>query len=190
MTTGPRSGAASRRLPRSFFARPTLVVARDLLGKVLTYDGKAARLVEVEAYIGAEPASHARSGPTARNYPMFGPPGFTYVYRIYGMYDCLNLATEPKGFGAAILVRGAEPVAGFNERARLAGPGLLCAAFGITTALTNVDLTRGPVAVRDAPQVPARLVGRSARIGVGDGKLFRFYVRGSSGVSGPAAARA
>jgi DNA-3-methyladenine glycosylase len=176
-----------RRLGRAFFARPTLVVARDLLGKILEFDGKAARLVEVEAYIGDEPASHARFGLTGRNYPMFGPPGFTYVYRIYGTWDCLNLSTEPEGFGAAILVRGAEPVGGFADGARLAGPGLLCAAFGITTAHTNLDLTRGPIAVRDAAAPPARLVGRSARIGVGDVKPYRFYVRGSPGVSGPRA---
>jgi DNA-3-methyladenine glycosylase len=180
----PRAG---RRLPRSFFARPTLVVARDLLGKVLSFGGRAARLVEVEAYIGDEPASHARFGLTKRNYPMFGPPGFSYVYRIYGTYDCLNLSTEPEGFGAAILVRGAEPVAGFGEGARLAGPGLLCAAFGITTAHTNLDLTRGPIAVRDAEPVPARSVGRSHRIGVLDDRPWRFYVRGSPGVSGPRA---
>jgi DNA-3-methyladenine glycosylase len=180
---------AGIRLGRAFFVRPTLIVARDLVGKILTYDGKAARLVEVEAYIGSEPASHARFGLTGRNYPMFGPPGFTYVYRIYGMYDLLNLSTEPKGVGAAILLRGAEPLAGFADGARLAGPGLLTRAFGITTAHTNLDLTRGPIAVRDAPRLPARAVGRSRRIGVYDGKPWRFYVRGSIGVSGPGALR-
>ena len=149
------------------------------------FDGKAARLVEVEAYIGDEPASHARFGRTKRNYPMFGPPGFTYVYRIYGTYDCLNLSTEPKGVGAAILVRGAEPLAGFENGARLAGPGLLCAAFGITTAHTNLDLTHGAIAVRDAAPLLSGAVGRSHRIGVNDRKPWRFYVRGSTGVSGP-----
>lgn len=178
-----------RRLPRSFFARPTLVVARELLGKSLAFDGRAARIVEVEAYIGGEAASHARSGLTRRNFPMFGPPGFTYVYRIYGMYDCLNLSTEPEGTGAAILVRGAEPLEGFAGGVRLAGPGLLCAAFGITTAHTNLDLTRGPIRVLDAPPLPPRLVGRSHRINVYDERPWRFYVRGSSGVSGPSSLR-
>lgn len=162
------------------------MVARDLLGKILVFDGKAARLVEVEAYIGGEPASHARFGLTGRNFPMFGPPGFTYVYRIYGMYDCLNLTTEPKGVGAAILVRGAEPLAGFDDRARLAGPGLLCRAFGITTEHTNLDLTRGEIAVHNADSLSPRAVGRSHRIGVHDRRPWRFYVRGSRGVSGPA----
>ncbi|HYY55076.1 MAG TPA: DNA-3-methyladenine glycosylase [Candidatus Dormibacteraeota bacterium] len=178
------------RLPRSFFARPTLLVARDLLGKVLTFGDKAARLVEVEAYIGDDPASHARFGLTGRNYPMFGPPGFTYVYRIYGNWDCLNLSTEPAGIGAAILVRGAEPLTGFDDGVRLTGPGLLCAAFGITTKHTNLDLTRGPIAVRDTPPLPARTIGRSHRIGVKDRRPWRFYVRGSAGVSGPASLRA
>ncbi|OLC52033.1 MAG: hypothetical protein AUH85_17915 [Chloroflexi bacterium 13_1_40CM_4_68_4] len=175
-----------RRLPRSFFARPTLIVARDLLGKILVFDGKAARLVEVEAYIGGESASHARFGLTGRNFPMFGPPGFTYVYRIYGTYDCLNLTTEPQGFAAAILVRGAEPLAGFDDSARLAGPGLLCRAFGITTAHTNLDLTRGAIAIHDAESISSRIVGRSRRIGVHDPRARRFYIRGSRGVSGPA----
>lgn len=177
----------SPRLTRAFFARPTLLVARDLLGKILTFGDKAARLVEVEAYIGGEPASHARFGRTARNYPMFGPPGYTYVYRIYGMYDCLNLSTEPKGFGAAILVRGVEPLAGFRDGTRLAGPGLVCRAFGITTAHTNIDLTRGEIGVRDAAALPRGAIGRSHRINVHDRKQWRFYVRGSAGVSGPRA---
>lgn len=178
-----------RRLARSFFARPTLVVARDLLGKVLTCDGRAARIVEVEAYIGDDPASHARFGLTGRNFPMFGPPGFTYVYRIHQVH-CLNVSTEPKGVGAAVLVRGAEPLGGFEDDARLAGPGLLCRAFGLTVAHTNLDLLRGPIAVRDAPRVPRVLIGRSRRIGVRDGRSWRFYVRGSPGVSGPPALRA
>ena len=178
------------RLGRAFFGRPTLVVARALLGKLLTFEDRVARIMEVEAYIGGEPASHARFGLTKRNFPMFGLPGFTYVYRIYGVYDCLNLSTEPKGFGAAILIRGAEPLAGFAAGTRLAGPGLLCRAFGITTAHTNRDLARGPIAVRDAARVPARLLGRSHRIGVHDRKPWRLYVRDSPGVSGPSSLRA
>lgn len=131
-----------------------------------------------------DPASHSRNGRTPRNFPMFGPPGRTYVYLIYGMYHCLNLSTEPAGVGAAVLLRGAEPLAGFPEGARLSGPGLLCAAFGITTAHSDLDLIRGPIAVRDAAAIPPRLVGRSPRIGVSDARPWRFFVRGSSAVSG------
>jgi len=180
---------SGRRLSRSFFARPTLTVARDLLGRILVFDGKAARLVEVEAYVGDDPASHARFGQTGRNFPMFGPPGFSYVYRIYGVYDCLNLTTEPKGFGAAILVRGAEPLDGFDQVERLSGPGLLCRAFGITTAHTNLDLTRGPIAIHPGTPPAPRSIGRSHRIGVHDRRPWRFYVRGSPGVSGPSGLR-
>ncbi len=176
------------RLPRAFFARPTLVVARELLGKVLAFEDRAARIVEVEAYVEGDPASHARFGLTPRTFPMFGPPGFTYVYRIHQVH-CLNLTTEPRGIGAAVLIRGAEPLRGFDAGARLAGPGVLCRAFGISVAHTNLDLARGPIAVRDAPRLPAGRVGRSARIGVRDQSLWRFYVRGSHGVSGPAALR-
>ncbi|TMC68447.1 MAG: DNA-3-methyladenine glycosylase [Chloroflexi bacterium] len=109
-----------RRLRRSFYARPTARVARDLLGKTLNYDGpagrQAARIVEVEAYLGArDPASHAYRGPTLRTAPMFGPPGRSYVYFVYGMYHCLNVVTERNGVAGAVLLRGAEPLAGFDD---------------------------------------------------------------------------
>ncbi len=151
---------------------------------MLTFGDKAARIVEVEAYVGDDPASHARFGPTKRNFPMFGPPGFTYVYRIHQVH-CLNLSTERKGIGAAVLVRGAEALAGFAERARLTGPGLLCRAFGMSIAHTNLDLTHGPINIHDAPRVPSRHVGISRRIGVRDARPWRLYVRRSRGVSGP-----
>lgn len=121
---------------------------------------------------------------------MFGPGGFTYVYLIYGMYSCLNISTEREGAGAAVLIRGAEALDGFGEPPpNLAGPGLVCRAFGITTAHTNLDLLTGPIAVLDAPPIAAARVGRSARIGVRDMRPWRFYVRGSPGVSGPPAMR-
>ena len=203
----PRARRFGRRLPRSFFERPTLTVARELLGKALVYDPvgsprakgaravdssagrRAARIVEVEAYIGREPASHARFGPTRRNFPMFGPGGFTYVYFIYGMHHCLNVSSEREGRGAAILVRGAEPLEGFAPGTRLDGPGLVCRAFRCTTAHSNLDLTRSTLSVRDAPLVPRGEVGRSRRIGVRDEKPWRFYVRASPGVSGPPSLR-
>src|SRR5437899_5930222 len=128
----PEPARFGRRLPRSFYARGTALVARDLLGKTLVYAGpagvRAARIVEVEAYLGLrDPASHAYRGPTPRTAPMFGPPGRSYVYFVYGMYHCLNVVTERDGVAGAVLLRGAEPIAGFDDPAPrlLAGPGLL-----------------------------------------------------------------
>ncbi len=128
-------------LPREFYDRPTATVARDLLGKLLVRRRpdraeRVARIVEVEAYLGVrDAASHARRGPTPRAAIMFGPPGHLYVYLIYGMHHCLNLVTESDGTAGAVLIRAAEPVAGFDAgpgRRILSGPGKLCAALGIT----------------------------------------------------------
>jgi DNA-3-methyladenine glycosylase len=190
----PGTAETGRRLPRDFYARPTLIVERDLVGKVLALEAagstKSARIVEVEAYLGGrDPASHAYRGPTPRTAPMFGPPGRSYVYFVYGMYHCLNIVTEMDGIAGAVLLRGAEPLAGFGEAepSALAGPGKLARAFGITTKDTDLDLVRSKLTIRDAPRVPPSRVMRSARIGLNEhattDKPWRLYVRGSSGVS-------
>lgn len=181
------------RLRRSFYARPTLEVARDLLGKILVYEGpaglRAARLVEAEAYLGGiDPASHAFRGPTTRTAPMFGAPGRTYVYFVYGMYFCMNVVSERAGTAGAALLRGAEPILGIDgDPQSLAGPGKLCRALGITTAQTNWDLLTSPISIRAAPPVPEEAVLATARIGLRPGatehELWRFSVRGSGGVS-------
>ena len=168
-------------------------MARDLLGKILVFDGplgrRAARIVEAEAYLGQrDPASHAYRGMTARTAPMFGPAGFSYVYLSHGLYPCMNVVCEGPGVAGAVLVRGAEPVEGVVEDPRrLAGPGLLCLAMGITTAQTDLDLVRSPLSIRDAPRVATRAVSRGARIGLSPGATFgepwRFWVTGSPGVS-------
>lgn len=192
----PGRARAGKRLPRDFYARPTLRVARDLLGKVLALETaastKTARIVEVEAYLGGrDPASHAYRGLTPRTAPMFGPPGRSYVYFVYGMYHCLNVVTESDGVAGAVLLRGAEPLAGFEDLdpRSLAGPGKLARAFGLTTEHTNLDLVRSILTVRDAPRVAASRVVRSARVGLNEhatmDKPWRLYVRGSSGVSRP-----
>jgi DNA-3-methyladenine glycosylase len=148
------------------------------------------RIVEVEAYVGTDDrASHARFGRTARNAVMFGPPGRAYVYLVYGMYDCLNVVTEPDGRAAAILIRAVEPVAGLDAMAaartahrpgrrgslrpedpRLAsGPGVLCAAFSIGRELTGTDLLDPEAPLRlELPEVPlpASQIGATARVGI------------------------
>jgi len=190
----PASSLLGERLPRGFYARPTLRVARDLLGKVLVLRDsgvtKAARIVEVEAYLGGrDPASHAYRGLTPRTAPMFGPPGRSYVYFVYGMYYCLNVVTERDGIAGAVLLRGAEPLAGWDGLAAraLAGPGKLARAFGLTTKHTDLDLVRSGLSIRDALPVPPSRVARSVRVGLNQhattSKRWRLFVRGSSGVS-------
>jgi DNA-3-methyladenine glycosylase len=180
------------RLPRSFYARPTLVVARELLGKVLLYDGpegrRAARLVEVEAYHGTrDPASHAFRGPTPRTSVMFGKPGHAYVYLSHGVWFCMNVVAHGSEIAGAVLLRGAEPLEGFAESARLSGPGLLGRAFALSTAQSGVDLTRSSLQLRDAELVAPRQIARGPRIGIAEsatsGKQWRLWIRGSSGVS-------
>lgn len=152
----PAAGGQDGPLLQGFYARPTLVVARDLLGRRLVrcIEGQrlSGRITEVEAYIGEDDmASHAARGKTDRNRPMYGAPGLAYVYFIYGMYFCLNAVTETEGFPAAILIRGIEPDEGVDlmvvrrvgqrKRNLANGPGKLCQALDIDRALNGHDLT-------------------------------------------------
>lgn len=183
----------AEKLSRSFYARDTRRVARALLGKVLVHqDGRtrrAARIVEVEAYHGpGDKASHARFGPTQRAAIMFGPPGYAYVYLVYGLSHCMNVVTGGEGFPAAVLVRAAEPVVGCLHSTR--GPGNLCRALRLSRAEHNgLDLTGSELFIEDAPRPPERIIatprvnveyaGRSA------GHPWRFFLEGSPFVSGP-----
>lgn len=131
-------------------------MAHDLVGTTLVSERRrtrvAARIVETEAYTGDDPASHSFAGRTARNASMFGPPGTLYVYLIYGMHHCLNVATGPEGEGSAVLFRAAEPVEGLGlmrrrrgaprDRDLCAGPARLCGAFGLDRRHDGIDLTR------------------------------------------------
>lgn len=195
----------SRKLTRSFFSRPTLEVALDLLGKSIHYRSKqgelGARIVEVEAYIGEDdPACHAATGPTARNRVMYGPPGFSYVYFIYGMYYCFNIVTEREGYPAAVLVRAAEPTVGLeimqahSPRVRastiLSGPGKFCRAFGLTTRQSGVDLT-GPELFLRNDGFAGGDVAISPRIGIRKGAdlPYRCFLAQSAAVSGTSRSR-
>ena len=132
-----------RRLPRSFYDRDTIVVARELLGKCLVHVSRdverVGRIVEVEAYLGPHDlAAHSSKGLTGRTEVMFGPPGHAYVYLIYGMYYCMNVVTEREGHASAVLLRALEPVK--NVDGRTCGPGLLCKAMRIDKRLNAHDL--------------------------------------------------
>src|ERR1700741_2966896 len=131
------------RLPREFYDRDTIAVARDLLGKCLVHrvDGapRIGRIVEVEAYLGPHDlAAHSSKGLTARTRVMFGPPGYAYVYLIYGMYFCVNVVTQREGVASAVLLRALEPVKNLETSAK--GPGLLCKAMHIDKRLNGHDL--------------------------------------------------
>lgn len=157
-------------LSRNWYARDTLSVARDLLGKVLVVGGARVRLVETEAYHGDDPASHCRNGPTDRCRVMFGPAGVAYVYFIYGMYEMLNLVTERPGYPGAVLIRGALPLSGLPAGVRLDGPGKLCRALGIKLSDTGRFFR-----VYDDGFRPRRVL-RTPRVGISAGteKLWRF----------------
>jgi DNA-3-methyladenine glycosylase len=181
-------------LTRAFYERPTTEVARDLLGKLLVRSGtptRVARIVEVEAYLGqADAASHARHGPTPRARIMFGPPGFLYVYLVYGMHNCMNFVTESDGTAGAVLIRAAQPLAGFDHganRRQLAGPGRLCAGFGVTRLQNGLDLCAGEMFLA-TDDLPRPRIKRSARIGVlyagaWANRKLRFYVPGDPHIS-------
>jgi len=187
-----------RILQRDFYERPTVTVARDLLGKVLVHGATAGTIVETEAYLGGDDlAAHSARGITDRTRVIFGPPGHAYVYFIYGMYECLNLVAEPAGRPGSVLVRALEPVEGIElmrqrrPSARkpedlASGPGKLTLALGITRAQNGADVTRGSLVVR-APAEPRKLeIDVTPRVGIrqcADWPL-RFLVRGNRFVSG------
>jgi len=183
------AGAPGDPLPHSFYERPARVVARAMLGKVLVHGARAGRIVETEAYVGAHDlACHAARGKTPRTRILWGPPGRAYVYFVYGMHWCFNAVTELEGRPGAVLVRGLEPLAGFDGPVRLDGPARLCRALHIIGAENGADLVTSALRILDAPAVPGREVERGPRIGVDYAKEWadrplRFWVRGSPGVS-------
>jgi DNA-3-methyladenine glycosylase len=201
------------KLPRSFYDRPTLEVARDLLGHVLVHDRRgvvtSGVIVEVEAYIGeSDPACHAAPGPTRRNAPLYGPPGYAYVYLNYGIHALFNVVSEGKGSPAAVLVRALDPLAGIEVMQRrrakemkgrrsrstrdpiaphdlCRGPGNLTMAMGITLADNRADLLGERLYIEETRDA-ATLVASGPRIGIrmGTDRPWRFWIRDHPAVSG------
>lgn len=178
-------------LPREFYDRDTIEVARDLLGKYLAraIGGvlRVGRIVETEAYLGPHDlAAHSARGLTARNKVMFGPPGFSYVYLIYGMYHCVNVVTGAEGHASAVLIRAVEPCE--NISAKTSGPGLLCRAMGIDRSLNGADLLGDEIFITDPSEKKRIAIVRRSRIGVDYAgvwakKPLRFYIKGNRFVS-------
>ncbi len=180
-------------LPRTFYDRDTIVVARALLGQYLVHvthsTARIGRIVEVEAYRGPQDrASHSSRGLTRRTKVMFGPPGFAYVYLIYGVHHCMNVVTEGAGRGAAVLLRALEPVQ--NVGGRTFGPGLLCRAMDIDLRLNAQDLLSDHFFIAAAPRIERFVIVKRPRVGVDYAgawakRQLRFYIRGNPFISRP-----
>jgi DNA-3-methyladenine glycosylase len=185
-------------IDRTFYDRPVLDVARDLLGAVVVHGDVALRLTEVEAYAGGhDPASHAFRGPTRRNAVMFGGGGHAYVYFTYGMHFCVNLVCGPQGQASAVLLRAGEVVegielardrrAGARDRDLARGPARLTVALGIDRALNGADVTRAdsPLRVINGEAVPDDAVRRGPRVGVSSAAElpWRMWIDGEPTVS-------
>src|SRR6266853_1059780 len=154
----PTRPSLGRPLKRAFFARSVHEVAPDLIGATLLVDGVGGIIVEVEAYHHTDPAAHSFRGPTARNMVMFGPPGFSYVYRSYGIHWCVNFVCEEAGSASAVLIRALQPTHGIpamrrrrrlhDERLLCSGPGKLTEALGISDQHNALPLDASPIALR------------------------------------------
>ena len=183
------------KLRRSFFDRPVLKVAPELIGANLLVNGVGGRIVEVEAYHHTDPAAHSYNGRTERNAVMFGPPGYAYVYRSYGIHWCLNFVCEEEGSASAVLIRALEPVAGIaamrrrrglvDERALCSGPGKLCEALGVSHRHNSLPLDRPPFELRARGESLDIVVG--VRIGITKAieHPWRYGLKGSRFLSKP-----
>jgi DNA-3-methyladenine glycosylase len=182
-----------QKLPRTFYDRDTIVVARELLGKHLVHVSggveRIGRIVEVEAYLGPHDlAAHSARGLTERTKIMFGPPGHAYVYLIYGMYCCMNVVTQPAGVASAVLLRAVEPVK--NVDGRTQGPGLLCKAMHIDKRLNGDDLLSDDFYIAASGEAQDFTIIKRPRVGVDYAgrwakRLLRFYIEGNPFISKP-----
>ena len=188
----PRLG---KPLKRAFFARSVHEVAPDLIGATLLVKGVGGIIVEVEAYHHTDPAAHSFHGPTPRNLVMFGPPGFAYVYRSYGIHWCVNFVCEKAGSASAVLIRALQPTHGIpamrrrrglhDERSLCSGPGKLCEALGITDRHSGLALDAPPIALH--ARTSKVEVATGVRIGITKAVDFpwRYGLKGSKFLSKP-----
>ncbi len=165
-------------LPRQFYARPTIEVARNLLGTVLTHGECSGIIVETEAYLGnGDLAAHSAAGLTHRTRVIFGPPGHAYVYLSYGIHECFNIVAEPDGQPGCVLIRALAPVTGLDimrtrrpagtpDHRLAAGPGNLTRALNITRQLYGHDLTQPPFSVSTGPELRSTEIEVTPRIGI------------------------
>ncbi len=184
-----------RLLRRNFFARRVHAVAPDLIGATLLFKGNGGVIVEVEAYHHTDPAAHSFGGPTERNTVMFGPPGYAYVYRSYGIHWCLNFVCEAEGSASAVLIRALAPTHGLaamrrrrglaDERLLCSGPGRLCQALGITDAQYGLALDAPPFAIFARTQDVDVAVGPRIGLTKAVDQPWRYGQRGSRFLSKP-----
>ncbi|MCF2523591.1 DNA-3-methyladenine glycosylase [Bradyrhizobium sp. G127] len=189
------SPAKGRLLTRKFFARSVHDVVPDLIGATLLVDGVGGIITEVEAYHHTEPAAHSFNGPTPRNMVMFGPPGFLYVYRSYGIHWCMNFVCEKEGSASAVLIRALEPTHGIpamrrrrglhDERSLCTGPGKLCEAMAVSNKHNGLVLDAPPIAIYARTRKPEIVTG--IRIGITKAAElpWRYGLKGSKFLSKP-----
>ena len=183
------------KLRREFFSRSVHEVAPDLIGATFLFNGVGGRIVELEAYHHTDPAAHSYGGRTERNAVMFGPPGYAYVYRSYGIHWCVNFVCEPEGSASAVLIRAIEPLEGLavmrrrrglsDVRLLCAGPGRLCQALGITHKQNGIPLDRPPFELRAPVDNPRLVVGKRIGITKAAERPWRYGLAGSSFLSKP-----
>jgi DNA-3-methyladenine glycosylase len=188
----PQRGALLR---RRFFARSVHAVAPDLIGATLLFKGRGGVIVEVEAYHQTDPAAHSFGGRTERNAVMFGPPGYAYVYRSYGIHWCLNFVCEPAGVASAVLIRALAPTQGIavmrrrrgiaDERLLCSGPGRLCEALGVTDAQYGLALDQPPFEIFARAAEVEIAIGRRIGLTKAAGQPWRYGLKGSPFVSKP-----
>jgi DNA-3-methyladenine glycosylase len=191
----PTAPTPGKQLKRAFFARSVHEVAPDLIGATLLVNGVGGTIVEVEAYHHTDPAAHSFRGPTPRNRVMFGPPGFTYVYRSYGIHWCVNFVCEQEGSASAVLIRALEPAHGIatmrrrrhlvDERSLCSGPGKLTEALGITDKHNGLALDAPPIALHARTTKPEIAAGMRIGITKAVELPWRYGLKGSKFLSKP-----